>query len=154
MSYGNVYVASVAMGAKDEHTLKAFLEAEAYDGPSLIIAYSHCIAHGINMTTGMSDQKAAVDSGQWLLYRYHPERAAQGENPLILDSRTPTRKVQDFMAMETRFKMLTQSKPEDAKRLWAEAQQDATTRFHFYEYLAQRKGDKEPAKEQPGVTSK
>ncbi|MFZ0536487.1 MAG: thiamine pyrophosphate-dependent enzyme, partial [Candidatus Sulfotelmatobacter sp.] len=154
MSYGNVYVASVAMGAKDEHTLKAFLEAEAYDGPSLIIAYSHCIAHGINMTTGMSDQKAAVDSGQWLLYRYHPERAAQGENPLILDSRTPTRKVQDFMAMETRFKMLTQSKPEDAKRLWAEAQQDATTRFHLYEYLAQRKGDKEPAKEQPGVTSK
>jgi hypothetical protein len=74
MSYGNVYVASVAIGAKDEHTLKAFLEAEAYDGPSLIIAYSHCIAHGINMTTAMSDQKVAVDSGQWLLYRYNPER--------------------------------------------------------------------------------
>ena len=85
-----VYVASVAMGAKDEHTLKAFLEAEAYDGPSLIIAYSHCIAHGINMTTAMSDQKVAVDSGQWLLYRYHPERAIAGENPLMLDSRTPT----------------------------------------------------------------
>ena len=82
MSYGNVYVASVAMGAKDEHTLKAFLEAEAYDGPSLIIAYSHCIAHGINMTTAMTDQKPAVDSGQWLLYRYNPERALQGENPL------------------------------------------------------------------------
>ena len=93
MSYGNIYVASVAMGAKDEHTLKAFLEAEAYNGPSLIIAYSHCIAHGINMTTAMSNQKAAVDSGQWLLYRYNPERAAQGENPLTLDSRTPTRKV-------------------------------------------------------------
>ncbi len=119
MSYGNIYVASVAMGAKDEHTLKAFLEAEAYDGPSLIIAYSHCIAHGINMTTAMSNQKAAVDSGQWLLYRYNPERAAQGENPLTLDSRTPTRKVQDFMLMETRFKMLTKSRPEDAKHLWA-----------------------------------
>ena len=77
MSYGNVYVASVAMGAKDEHTLKAFLEAEAYDGPSIIIAYSHCIAHGINMTTAMSDQKVAVESGQWLLYRYNPERALQ-----------------------------------------------------------------------------
>ena len=78
MSYGSVYVASVAMGAKDEHTLKAFLEAEAYDGPSLIIAYSHCIAHGIDMTTAMSDQKVAVDSGQWLLYRYNPERAIGG----------------------------------------------------------------------------
>ena len=144
MSYGTVYVASVAMGAKDEHTLKAFLEAEAYDGPSLIIAYAHCIAHGINMTTGMSDQKAAVDSGQWLLYRYNPERATTGENPLILDSRTPTRKVQDFMQMETRFKMLTKSKPEDAKRLWQEAQHDVEARFRLYEYLAQRKPQPEP----------
>jgi pyruvate-ferredoxin/flavodoxin oxidoreductase len=139
MSYGNVYVASVAMGAKDEHTLKAFLEAEAYDGPSIIIAYSHCIAHGIDMTTGMSDQKTAVDSGQWLLYRYNPERATHGENPLQLDSRTPTKKVQDFLLRETRFKMLTKSRPEDAKRLWAQAQQDADTRFRFYEYMAQRK---------------
>ena len=74
MTYGTIYVASVAMGAKDEHTLKAFLEAEAYDGPALIIAYSHCIAHGINMTTANQNQKAAVNSGQWLLYRYNPER--------------------------------------------------------------------------------
>jgi pyruvate-ferredoxin/flavodoxin oxidoreductase len=144
MSYGTVYVASVAMGAKDEHTLKAFLEAEAYDGPSIIIAYSHCIAHGIDMTTGMSNQKAAVESGQWLLYRYHPDRAAAGENPLQLDSRTPTRKLQDFMLMETRFKMLTKSKPEDAKRLWAEAQRDVEARFRLYEYLAQRKTAPEP----------
>jgi pyruvate-ferredoxin/flavodoxin oxidoreductase len=144
MSYGNVYVASVAMGAKDEHTLKAFLEAEAYNGPSIIIAYSHCIAHGINMTTGMQDQKLAVDSGQWLLYRYNPERAAQGENPLTLDSRTPTKKVQDFLSMETRFKMLTQSKPEDARKLWAEAQHDAQMRYRLYEYLSQRKFEKEP----------
>jgi len=139
MAYGNVYVASVAMGAKDEHTLKAFLEAEAYDGPSIIIAYAHCIAHGIDMTTGMQDQKAIVDSGEWLLYRYNPERTAAGENPLTLDSRAPTKKVQDFMEMETRFKMLTKSKPEDAKRLWAEAQHDAEVRYKFYEYLAARK---------------
>ena len=145
MSYGNIYVASVAMGAKDEHTLKAFLEAEAYNGPSLIIAYSHCIAHGINMTTAMSNQKAAVDSGQWLLYRYNPDRTAQGENPLTLDSRTPTRKVADYLGMETRFKMLMKSSPDEAKLLWHEAQQDAETRFHLYEYLAQRKGNKEPA---------
>jgi len=144
MSYGNVYVASVAMGAKDEHTLKAFLEAESYDGPSLIIAYSHCIAHGINMTTGMADQKAAVDSAEWLLYRYNPERAAAGENPLILDSRAPTKKVRDFMQMETRFKMLTKSNPEEAKLLWQEAQHDAETRYRFYEYMAQRKTEKEP----------
>ena len=145
MSYGNVYVASVAMGAKDEHTLKAFLEAEAYPGPSLIIAYAHCIAHGIDMTTGMSNQKAAVDCGQWLLYRYNPQRAEQGENPLILDSRAPTRKVQDYLQMETRFKMLTKSNPEHAKLLWGEAQHDEQTRYHLYEYLAQRKFEKEPA---------
>ena len=89
MTYGNIYVASVAMGAKDEHTLKAFLEAEAYDGPALIIAYSHCIAHGINMTTAMQNQKAAVQSGQWLLYRYNPDLARAGQNPLHLDSAPP-----------------------------------------------------------------
>jgi pyruvate-ferredoxin/flavodoxin oxidoreductase len=145
MSYGNVYVASVAMGAKDEHTLKAFLEAEAYDGPSLIIAYSHCIAHGIDMTTAMSDQKVMVDSGQWLLYRYHPERALAGENPLLLDSRAPNRKVKDFLLQQTRFKMLQKSNPEHAKILWQEAQQDADTRFRLYEYLAQRKSVSFPA---------
>ncbi len=139
MSYGNVYVACVAMGARDEHTLKAFLEAEAYDGPSLIIAYSHCIAHGIDMTTAMSDQKVAVDSGQWLLYRYSPERARLGENPLTLDSRPPTKPVKDFLVQQTRFKMLTKSKPEDARRLWQQAQHDAEQRYRLYEYLAQRK---------------
>src|ERR1700689_5362335 len=143
IAYGNIYVASVAMGAKDEHTLKAFLEAEAYNGPSLIIAYSHCIAHGINMTTAMSNQKAAVDSGQRLLYRYNPDLATHGENPLTLDSRTPTRKVRDFMSMESRFKMLTKSRPEDAKHLWKEAQHDAEMRFRLYEYLAQRKSNRE-----------
>jgi pyruvate-ferredoxin/flavodoxin oxidoreductase len=146
MSYGSVYVASVAMGAKDEHTLKAFLEAEAYDGPSIIIAYSHCIAHGIDMMRGLQDQKVAVESGQWMLYRYNPERQLAGENPLTLDSRAPTRKVQDFLQMETRFKMLTKSKPEAVKELWAQAQHDAEARFKMYEYLAQRKFSAEPVK--------
>ena len=145
MSYGNVYVASVAMGAKDEHTLKAFLEAEAYDGPSIIIAYSHCIAHGINMTTAMTDQKLAVESGQWLLYRYHPDRALMGENPLMLDSRTPTRKVKDFFQQQTRFQMLAKSKPEEAKQLWEQAQQDVDIRYGMYEYLAQRVEDQTKA---------
>jgi pyruvate-ferredoxin/flavodoxin oxidoreductase len=139
MSYGNVYVASVAMGAKDEHTLKAFVEAEAYPGPSLIIAYSHCIAHGINMITGMRQQKAAVDCGQWLLYRYDPERAARGENPLQLDSPAAKNKVQDFLLSENRFKMLTKSKPDTAKRLFEQAQLDANTRWQLYSYLAARK---------------
>jgi pyruvate-ferredoxin/flavodoxin oxidoreductase len=141
MSYGTVYVARVAMGAKDEHTLKAFLEAEAYDGPSLIIAYSHCIAHGINMTTAMQNQKAAVDSGQWLLYRYDPERATRGENPLQLDSRAPTIPLAQYMYMENRFKMLTKSKPEEAKVLLKAAQNDVTARRRLYEYLAAQKGD-------------
>ncbi len=144
MTYGNVYVARVAMGAKDEHTLKAFLEAEAYPGPSLIIAYSHCIAHGIDMATAMQNQKAAVDSGQWLLYRYHPEREEAGENPLQLDSRRPKIPVQEYMYMENRFKMLRKSHPEEAKRLLKEAQNDVNTRFKFYQYLAARKmGDEE-----------
>ncbi|MGB9204861.1 MAG: pyruvate:ferredoxin (flavodoxin) oxidoreductase [Terriglobales bacterium] len=154
MSYGNVYVASVAMGAKDEHTLKAFLEAEAYDGPSIIIAYSHCIAHGIDMTTAMSDQKVAVDSGQWLLYRYNPERTLAGQNPLTLDCRTPSRKVKDYLLQQTRFKMLLKSKPEDAKRLWQQAQQDAETRYRLYEYMAQRKPEPAAVPTAPGETEK
>jgi len=139
MTYGSVYVASVAMGAKDEHTLKAFLEAEAFDGPSIIIAYSSCIAHGVDMTTAMTDQKVAIESGQWLLYRYNPERAEAGENPLVLDSRAPTRKVQEYLLQQTRFKMLTKSKPEVAEKLWKQAQQDAEQRYRYYEYLANRK---------------
>jgi pyruvate-ferredoxin/flavodoxin oxidoreductase len=138
MSYGNIYVASVAMGAKDEHTLRAFLEAEAYDGPSLIIAYSHCLMQGIDMSLGMRNQKAAVDSGQWLLYRYNPERGLQGENPLTLDSRAPKLPLKDYLHMETRFKMLELSKPEVAQVLFKEAQNDVNTRRALYEYLASR----------------
>jgi pyruvate-ferredoxin/flavodoxin oxidoreductase len=138
MSYGTIYVASVAMGAKDEHTLKAFLEAEAYDGPSLIIAYSHCIAHGIDMETGMRNQKAAVDTGQWLLYRFNPERTLRGENPLILDSRAPKAPLEQYLNMENRFKMLGKTHPDTAKTLFAEAQRDVTARWRMYDYLASR----------------
>ena len=141
MTYGNVYVASVAMGAKDEHTIKAFLEAEAYDGPSLIIAYSHCIAHGINMSTAMRQQKAAVESGRWLLYRYNPELTAQGENPLHLDMRSPRLPLEQSMYSENRFKMLTRSKPEDAKKLLKQAQEDVNTRWQMYQYLAAKKSN-------------
>jgi len=139
MSYGNIYVASVAMGAKDEHTLKAFIEAESYPGPSLIIAYSHCIAHGIALDAGIGakQQKLAVESGQWLLYRYDPRRAERGENPLQLDSSAAKSKVSDFMMSENRFKMLTKSKPEDAKKFFAQAQVDADRRWKFYQYMSQ-----------------
>jgi pyruvate-ferredoxin/flavodoxin oxidoreductase len=138
MSYGNVYVARVAMGAKDEQTLRAFIEAEAYDGPSLIIAYSHCIAHGIDMAKALKNHKAAVDSGQWLLYRYHPERAEQNENPFVLDSRPPKLPLKEYLHMENRFKMLEMSSPETAAVLFEQAQQDVNTRWAFYEYLASR----------------
>jgi len=153
MTYGHVYVGSVAMGARDEHTLRTFLEAESYDGPSLIIAYSHCIAHGINMTTAMQDQKAIVNSGQWLLYRFDPRRTVAQQNPLQLDSRKSTQTVESFMMMENRFKMLTKSKPDRAKTLFKMAQEDADTRFRFYEYMAGRKFAPEaPAATPTGTT--
>ncbi|MCQ3930186.1 MAG: pyruvate:ferredoxin (flavodoxin) oxidoreductase [Chloroflexi bacterium] len=138
MSYGSVYVARVALGAKDEQTLKAFLEAEAYDGPSLIIAYSHCIAHGIEMSTALKNQKAAVDTGQWLLYRYNPERALNNENPLVLDSRAPKVPVKEYLHMENRFRMLELSNPEVARELFDLAQEDVHQRWALYEYLASR----------------
>jgi pyruvate-ferredoxin/flavodoxin oxidoreductase len=138
ITYGNVYVASVAMGARDEHTLRAFIEAESYNGPSLIIAYSHCIAHGIDMQKGMQQQKMAVESGRWLLYRYDPRRTQQGENPLLLDSRSPKIPVETAMYSENRFKMLSRSSPEEAKRLLKEAQAEVNTRWQLYQYLAAR----------------
>ncbi|MEH1831632.1 MAG: pyruvate:ferredoxin (flavodoxin) oxidoreductase [Nostoc sp.] len=141
MTYGNVYVASVALGARDEHTLKAFLEAEAYDGPSVIIAYSHCIAHGINMTTGMNHQKTLVESGRWLLYRHNPELLNQGKNPLQLDMRSPKQSVKDSMYQENRFKMLTKSKPDVAKHLLEQAQAEVDARWQMYQYLAKRDVD-------------
>ncbi|MCE1188758.1 MAG: pyruvate:ferredoxin (flavodoxin) oxidoreductase [Ignavibacteria bacterium] len=141
MTYGNVYVAKVAMGANDAHTVKTFLEAEAYDGPSLIIAYSHCIAHGINMETGMKNQKAAVDSGHWQLYRYNPDTAREGKNPFRLDSKGIKIPFKDYAYLETRYKMLTKSHPEMAARLIEEAQKDVTDRYKMYEQMASDKAE-------------
>jgi len=136
MTYGNVYVATVAMGANDAHTVRAFIEAEAYDGPSLIIAYSHCIAHGINMRQGLESQKEAVQSGHFPLIRYNPELLAQGKNPLQVDSKKPTLPFEQYAYKQTRFKMLTRSMPERAKELLELAQRDALGRWHMYEQLA------------------
>ncbi|MFY9983936.1 MAG: thiamine pyrophosphate-dependent enzyme, partial [Chthoniobacterales bacterium] len=142
MTYGNIYVACVAMGAKDEHTLKSFLEAEAYDGPALIIAYSHCIAHGINMTTAMQNQKAAVQTGQWLLYRYNPSLVTKGENPLHIDSAAPKLPVSEYLKLENRFRMLSKSKPEEAGRLFLQAQENIQKRWQHFQQLANN-GSKE-----------
>ena len=133
MTYGHVYVASVAMGARDEHTLRAFLEAESYPGPSLILAYSHCIAHGIDMAKGMAQQKQAVDAGRWLLYRHDPRRSP----PLSLDSRSPSVPLAEAMATENRFRMLRYSNPEQAQLLTRQAQQDVQQRWELYQHLAQ-----------------
>jgi len=139
MTYGNIYVATIAMGANDQQTLKAIQEAESYDGPSLIIAYSHCIAHGINMINGLQEQKAAVASGQWILYRFDPRRIEKGENPLVIDSKAPTMPVDQYMMMENRFKMIVKGNPDEAKKLFQLAQKDVTARWKRFEYLAQAK---------------
>jgi len=139
MSYGTVYVAAVSLGAKDDQTLRAFIEAEAYEGPSIIIAYSHCIAHGIDMNSPLNQHKLAVDSGQWLLYRYNPDKLTAGENPLSLDSKQPKIPVSQYLNSENRFKMLTKSKPEVAAELFKQAQIDVDTRYAYYKYLAERK---------------
>jgi pyruvate-ferredoxin/flavodoxin oxidoreductase len=136
MTYGNIYVAQVAMGANDTQTVKALVEAESYDGPSLVIAYSTCIAHGINMRLGFDQMKKAVDSGAWVLYRYDPRLADQGLNPLQLDSRAPKIPLQDYAYNETRFRMLTQTDPDRAERLLEEAQKDVHDRWRMYEQLA------------------
>ena len=135
MSYGNVYVAKVAMGSNDTQTLRAFLEAEAYDGPSIIIAYSHCIAHGIDMGTGMQNQKAAVDSGYWQLYRYNPDLNKEGKNPFKLESKGLKIPLKDYAYMETRYKMLTKTHPERAEKLLEEAQKDVVDKWKTYEGL-------------------
>jgi pyruvate-ferredoxin/flavodoxin oxidoreductase len=136
MTYGNVYVAHIALGGNDTHTLKAFREAEAYDGPSLLIAYSPCIAHGYDLVHGMEQQKAAVLSGHWPLFRYDPRLAGEGKNPFQLDSRPPTIPLQKYAYNETRYTMLAQSKPEAAWQLLNEAQEDVTRRWRLYEHWA------------------
>jgi pyruvate-ferredoxin/flavodoxin oxidoreductase len=133
MTYGDVYVARVAMGGNDAQTLKAFHEAEAYPGPSLIIAYSHCIAHGYDLRHGMDQQKAAVLSGYWPLFRYNPALRREGRNPMQLDSKAPSLDFKKYAYNETRYTMLAHSHPEAARRLLAEAQQDVLARWHVYQ---------------------
>jgi pyruvate-ferredoxin/flavodoxin oxidoreductase len=136
MSYGNVYVTRIALGANDAHALKAIREAEAYPGPSLIIAYSHCVAHGYDMAHGLDQQKAAVQSGYWTLMRYNPLLLAQGKNPLTIDSAAATIPLKKYVYNETRYTMLVQSDPEAAARLLDEAQQDIQRQRKLYEHLA------------------
>jgi pyruvate-ferredoxin/flavodoxin oxidoreductase len=136
--YGGVYVAQVAMGASDTQTVKAFLEAEAHEGPSLIIAYSQCIAHGIDVAKGMHQQKLAVDSGYWPLYRLNPARAEEGKNPLQLDSGEPKIPLEDYIYTETRYRMLQQSDPATAKFLLGRAQEAVRERWHQYKQMAER----------------
>ncbi|MCA9169929.1 MAG: pyruvate:ferredoxin (flavodoxin) oxidoreductase, partial [Planctomycetales bacterium] len=135
VSYGHVYVAQIAMGANPQQTIRAFLEAESYPGPSLLIAYSQCIAHGIDMTTGMTHQKDAVKSGFWPLYRYDPRQARQGGHPFQLDSRKPTIPLKDFVMKEARFAMLARSDAARAQMLLQKAQADINDQFHYYEQM-------------------
>jgi pyruvate-ferredoxin/flavodoxin oxidoreductase len=134
--YGDVYVAQVAMGANDTHALKVFLEAEAHPGPSLIIAYSQCIAHGIDMAKGMHQQKLAVDSGYWPLYRYNPQLVEKNKNPFQLDSSDPKISLEDYIYTEGRYRMLQKSEPAVAKFLLGQAQKAVTRRWQQYKQLA------------------
>jgi pyruvate-ferredoxin/flavodoxin oxidoreductase len=136
MAYENVYVAQVAFGAKDLQTIRAFLEAESYPGPSLIIAYSPCIAHGVDLSNNLRQQDLAVNSGHWPLFRYDPRKAAAGENPLHMDSKPPSLPYRDFIATETRFSVLNRTHPEDAERFLRMAQKHVESRFSLYEQLA------------------
>ncbi len=136
MSYGYVFVAQIAMGASDSQSVKAMVEAEAYPGPSLIIAYSHCINHGIDMAKGLEQQKLAVQSGYWPMYRYNPALIAEGKNPLTIDSKGPSISLDQYAYNETRYRMLVQSDESRAEMLLKEAQQDVKSRWSLYEQMA------------------
>ena len=148
-SYGNVYVAHIALGADNPQTVKALAEADAWNGPSLVIAYSHCIAHGIEMQKGMRQQKLAVDTGYWPLWRYDPRRAGPGDHPFQLDSRRAKLPLTEFTANEARFSMLRRSRPAEAERLGMLAQHDVDERRLVYEQLAEieHEPDDQPTKE-------
>jgi len=136
MGYGTVYVGRVAFGAKDAQTVKTFLEAESYQGPSLIIAYSHCIAHGYDLAHGLDQQRRAVESAVWPLYRFDPRRIAAGEPPLKIDSGPPKIKVKDYMQEEARFRITEHLNPERYKQLLRWAQKDTEQRYAVYEQLS------------------
>ena len=141
VAYGNVYVAQIAMGANPAQAVKAFREAESYRGVSLILAYAQCVAHGVNMTTGMAHQKEAVQCGFWPLYRYDPREAHEGGAPFKLDSRKPTSPFKDFAMQEARFAMLARSNPKRAEQLFELAQRDIDDQWHYYEQMAGVKRD-------------
>jgi pyruvate-ferredoxin/flavodoxin oxidoreductase len=132
ISYGSVYVARVAMGGGDTHAVKAFLEAEAFNGPSLIIAYSHCVAHGYDMAFGMEQQKAAVQSGYWPLIRYNPSLRSEGKNPFQLDSKAPSIPLKQYAYQEARYTMLARTHPEAARELLHAAQEDVDRQWRVY----------------------
>jgi pyruvate-ferredoxin/flavodoxin oxidoreductase len=136
MTYGSIYVAQVSMGANPAQVVKAFTEADAYDGPALIIAYSHCIAHGIDMRTGEQNQRDAVASGHFPLYRYNPALTLQGKNPLTLDSKPPTMKFSEHALKENRFKQLVQAKPEAAEALMARADGLVAAKYDLLQKMA------------------
>ena len=148
MSYGNIYVARVAMGYSDAQTLRAFLEADAYDGPSLIVAYSHCIAHGISMEKGLDQQKLAIQSGAWSLYRYNPTLAVEGKNPLTIDSKAPSIPVSEYAYNETRYRMLVQKDENRAELLMNEANEDARLRWERLQRLAELEAQLRSPKQQ------
>jgi pyruvate-ferredoxin/flavodoxin oxidoreductase len=137
MSYSYVYVASVAMGANMNQCLKAFHEAEAYEGPSIIIAYSPCINHGIDMSKAMAEEKLAVDTGYWLLYRHNPMLARDGKNPLVLDSREPKLSYDAFLKNEIRYRTLVQQYPDIAATLFVKAAEEAKKRYEAYKKMAE-----------------
>jgi pyruvate-ferredoxin/flavodoxin oxidoreductase len=136
MTYGHVYVAHVALGANDTQTVRAFLEAESYPGPSLVIAYAHCISHGLDIRTGLEHQAKAVASGHWPLFRFDPRATSDSGFPLVLDSKAPKISFTDYAYEETRYKVLRTIDGEAATRLAEEAQQDINTRWALYERLA------------------
>jgi pyruvate-ferredoxin/flavodoxin oxidoreductase len=139
MRYGNAYTAQVAMGANDTHTVKAFIEAEAHQGPSLIIAYGQCIEHGIDMAKGMHQHKLAVESGYWPLYRYNPGLADENKNPFQLDSHDPKIPLQDYIYTEGRYRRLQEKDPEVAKFLLEQAQKAVYQRWRQYKQMAAMK---------------
>jgi pyruvate-ferredoxin/flavodoxin oxidoreductase len=136
MAYGYVYVARIAMGASDQQTLNAFIEADAYNGPSLIIAYCHCISHGFDLRKGLEQQKLAVQSGVWPLYRFNPSLIEQGKNPLSIDSKEPTIPVSQYAYNETRYRMLSLTDEQRAEALMKLAQKDAKGRWALYQQMA------------------
>jgi pyruvate-ferredoxin/flavodoxin oxidoreductase len=137
MNYGYVYVAAVAMGANMNQCIKAFQEAEAYNGPSLIIAYAPCINHGIDMRKTQAEEKLAVDTGYWILYRYNPLLAKEGKNPLQLDSREPKLEYEAFLKNEVRYRTLIQQNPDIAAVLFKQAAEEAKKRYETYKKLAE-----------------